>query len=311
MCNRVKSIKGCAFVATCMLCTSLLQGTMLNDVTMKAKGNSNTQIMQVKTIEESIVKSVVVRDKDNKVITSLAKVYPSVQMEISEDQVGIKTAEVALEFSEERIIELAKDTSEQQPLKIHIECPTDLIKEYINNNDIDHVAITIQIPDSIMKKRNIQLEEIMFRKDIITTLIKSEKSITVRIIGDDKTERYVWFIDGKQQDKQALKITDLNLMLRVRAATDIESNIIEQLRGESNEKKEYLIIEFSQLGDLAVQAKINVSLDNAAIVKYGDRMRCLTNDLKNLTEKVYEVDVNGQISMQISEGKIYIFEIIH
>lgn len=307
----MKSIKGCVFVATCMLCTSLLQGAMLNDVTMKAKGNTNTQIMQVKTIEEPIVKSIVVRDKDNKVIISLANVYPSVHMEISEDQVGIKTAEVALEFSEERIIELAKDTSEQQSLKVHIECPTDLIREYIKDDDIDHVAITIQIPDSIMQKRNIQLDEIMLKKDIITTLIKSEESITIRIIGDDKIERYVWFIDGKQQDKQALNITDLNLMLRVRAATDIESNIIEQLRDERNGKKEYLIVEFSQLYNLAVQAKINISLDNVAIVKHGDQMRCLSSDLKDHTEKVYEVGINGQISLQISEGKVYIFEIIH
>ena len=307
----MKSIKGCVFVATCMLCTSLLQGAILNDVTMKAKGNANTQIMQVKTMEEPIVKSIVVRDKDNKVIISLAKVYPSVHMEISEDQVGIKTAEVALEFSEERIIELAQETSEQQPLKVHIECPTDLIREYIKNHDINHVAITIQIPDSIMQKRNIQLDEIMLKKDIITTLIKSEESITIRIIGDDKIERYVWFIDGKQQDKQALNITDLNLMLRVRAATDIESKIIEQLRDKRNGKREYLIVEFSQLYDLAVQAKINVSLDNVAIVKHGDQMRCLSSDLKDHTENVYEVDINGQISLQISEGKVYILEIIH
>lgn len=307
----MKNIKGCVFVATCMLCTSLLQGAMLNDVTMKAKGNANTQIMQVKTIEESIVKSIVVRDKDNKVITSLAKVYPSVHMEISEDHVGIKTAKVELEFSEESIIELAEDTSEQQPLKVHIECPTDLIKEYIKDDNINHVAITIQIPDSINKKGNIQLEEIMLRKDIITTLIKSEKSITIRIIGDDKIERYAWYIDGEQQAKQALNVTDLNLMLRVRTATDIESKIIEQLRDERNGKKEYLLIEFSQLDELAVQAKINVSLDYATIVNYGDKMKCLSSDLKGHTKKVYEVDVNGQISLHISEGKVYLFEIIH
>lgn len=307
----MKSIKSCVFVATCMLCTSFLQGTMLNDVTMKAKGNVNTQIMQVQTMEKAIVKSIVVRDKDNKVITSLAKVYPSVHMEVSEDQVGIKTAEATLEFSDERIIELAQETSEQQPLKVHIECPTDVIKEYIKDDDINHVAITIQIPDSIMKKRDIELEEIMLRQDIITTLIKSEKSITIRIIGDNKIERYVWFIDGKQQDKQAMNVTDLNLMLRVRTATVIESNIIEQLRNDTNGKKEYLIIEFSQLNDLAVQARINISLDYVAIVKCGDQIRCLSSDLKDYTEKVYEVDVNGQVSMYISEGKAYIFEILH
>ena len=308
ICNRVKSIKGCVFVATCMLCTSLLQRTMWNDVTMKAKGNDNTQIMQVKMMEESIVKPVIVRDKDNKVITSLVKVYPSVHMETSEDQVGIKTAEVTLEFSDERIIELARETSVQQPLKVHIECPTDVIKEYIKNDDINQVEITIQIPDSIMKNRNIQLDEIMLRQAVITTLIKSEKSITIRIIGDDKIERYAWFIDGNQQDKRELKVTDLNLMLRVRAATDIESNIIEQLRNETKEKKEYLIIEFAQLGDLMVHAKINVSLDYAAMVEYGDQVRCLSSNLKDYTDKV---DVNGQISLYISEGKTYIFETTH
>lgn len=306
--NRVKSIKGCVFVATCMLCTSLLQGTMLNDVTMKAKGNNNTQIMQVKMMEESVVKPIIVRDKDNKVITSLAKVYPSVHMETSEDQVGIKTAEVTLELSDERIIELARETSGRQPLKVHIECATDVIIECIKKNDINHVEVTIQIPDSIMKNRNIQLEDIMLRQDVITTLIRSEKTITIRIIGDDKIERYAWFIDGNQHVKQTLKVTDLNLMLRIREATDIESNIIEQLRNEKKEKKEYLIIEFSQLDDLMVKAKINVSLDYVAMVEYGDQVRCLSSNLKDYTDKV---DVNGQISFYISEGKVFILEITH
>lgn len=308
ICNRVKSIKSCVLVATCMLCTSLLQGTKLNDVTMKAKRNDNTQIMQVKMMEESIVKPITVRDKDNMVITSLAKVYPSVHMETSEDQVGIKTADVTLEFPDERIIELARETSEQQSLKVHIECPTDVIKECIKNNDINHVEITIQIPSSIMKNRNIRLEEIMLRQEVITTLIKNEKSITIRIIGDDKIERYVWFIDGNQQDKQALKVTDLNLLLRVRATTDIESNIIEQLCNETKEKEEYLIIEFSQIEDFMIKAKINVSVDYAVMVEYGDQVRCLTSNLKDYTDKI---DVNGQISLEISEGKAYVFEIIH
>lgn len=309
ICNRVKSIKGCAVIVTCMLCTSILHCVMFGDVTMKAKVNYNTQIINIKTMEESVVKSIEIRDKDNKVITSIAKIYPRVHMEVSEDQVGIKTAEVMLDFSEERIIELAEKTSEQQPLKVHIECPTDVIKGYIKTNEINHVLITIQIPDSIMKKENMQLEEIMLRQDVIETLIKNGKSITIRIIGNDKIERYAWFIDGKQQDKQAI-VTDLNLMLRVRAATEIEGSIIEQLCGETNRKKEFLIINFEQSGVLPVQAMIRATLDYIAIVEHGDQIKHLTSNLKDGMDKLYEVDVNGQISLQISEGKVYVFEII-
>lgn len=311
ICNRVKSIKGCVVVATCMLCASLLHGSMFKNDTMKAKGNVNAQIMQVNTVEGSKVKSVVVRDKGNKVITSIAKVYPSVHMEIREDQVGIKTAEVMLEFSEERIIELSKETSEQQPLKIHIECPTAAIKEYIETSEINQVDITIHIPDSIVKKSNIQLEEIMLRQEAIATLIKSEKSITIRIIGNDKIVRYAWLLDGKQQGKQVRKATDLNIMLRVRAATEIESSIIEHFFNETNRNKEYLIIEFLQEGVFTVQAKVSVALDYAVIVDSGDRLKPLPSNLKHNRNTAYEVDVNGQVSLNIAEGDVYLFEIIH
>lgn len=311
ICNRVKRIKGCVVVATCMLGASLLHGSMFKEVTMKAKENGNAQIMQVNTGEGSKVKSVVVRDKGNRVITLLAKVYPGVHMEISEDQVGIKTAEVMLEFSEERIIELSQETSEQQPLKIHIECPTDAIKEYIETSEINQVDITIHIPDSIMKKSNIQLEEIMLRQEAIATLIKSEKSITIRIVGNDKIVRYAWFLDGKQKGKQVRKVTDLNLMLRVRAATEIESNIIEQFFNETNTNKEYLIIEFLQEGVFTVQAKVSVALDYTVIVDSGDRLKPIPSNLKHNRSTAYEVDVNGQVSLNIAEGDVYIFEIIH
>lgn len=309
--NRVKGIKGCAVVAACILCTSILYGVMFDDVTMKANVNAKTQVMQVKTMEKSIVKTVYVRDEDNNVITSIAKVYPSIHMEISEDQVGIKTAEVLLELSEERILEVAKETLEQKPLKVHIECPTDIIKEYIKNTEINHVTITIHIPDAIMKKRNILLDEIMLRQGVLDTLIKSGKSITIRMIGDDKIERYAWFIDGNQQDMQASKATDLNLMIRVRTANEIESKIIEQLCGENNGKKEYLLIEFLQSDVLPVQAKINITLDYIAFVKQGDRMKQLANNLNEYMDKYFNVDVNGQISLHVTNGMIYIFEIIH
>ena len=232
-------------------------------------------------------------------------------MEISEDQVGIKTAEVMLEFSEERIIELSQETSKQQPLKIHIECPTDAIKEYIETSEINQVEITIHIPDSIMKKSNIQIEEIMLRQEAIATLIKSEKSITIRIVGNDKIVRYAWFLDGKQQGKQVRKVTDLNLMLRVRAATEIESNIIEQFFNETNTNKEYLIIEFLQEGVFTVQAKVSVALDYTVIVDSGDRLKPIPSNLKHNRSTAYEVDVNGQVSLNIAEGDVYIFEIIH
>lgn len=310
ICNRVKRIKGCVVVATCMLCASLLHGSMFKNVTMKAKEYVNAQIMQVNTVEESKVKSVVVRDKGNKVITSIAKVYPSVHMEISEDQVGIKTAEVMLEFSEERIMELSQETSEQQPLKIHIECPTAAIKEYIQTSEINQVNITIHIPDSIMKKSNIQLEEIMLRQDAIATLIKSEKSITIRIVGNDKIVRYAWSLDGKQQGNQERKVTDLNLMLRVRTATEIESSIIEQFFNEAR-NKEYLIIEFLQKGVFTVQAKVSIALDYVVIVDRGDRLKPLPSNLKHNRNTAYRVDVNGRISLNIAEGDVYFFEIIH
>lgn len=310
ICNRVKRIKGCVAVATCMLCASLLHGSMFKNVTMKAKGYVNAQIMQVNTVEESNVKSVVVRDKGNKVITSIAKVYPSVHMEISEDQVGIKTAEVMLEFSEERIMELSQETSEQQPLKIHIECPTAAIKEYIQTSEINQVDITIHIPDSIMKKSNIQLEEIMLRQEAIATLIKSEKSITIRIVGNDKIVRYAWSLDGKQQGNQERKVTDLNLMLRVRTATEIESSIIEQFFNEAR-NKEYLIIEFLQKGVFTVQAKVSIALDYVVIVDRGDRLKPLPSNLKHNRNTAYRVDVNGRISLNIAEGDVYFFEIIH
>lgn len=307
----MKRIKGCIVVATCMLGASLLHVSMFKEVTMKAKENGNAQIMQVNTVEGSKVKSVVVRDKGNKVITSIAKVYPSVHMEISEDQVGIKTAEVMLEFSEERLIELSQETSEQQPLKIHIECPTAAIKEYLETSETNQVDITIHIPESIMKKSNIRLEEIMLRQEAITTLIKSKKSITIRIVGDDKIVRYTWFLDGRQQGNQERKVTDLNLMLRVRAATEIESNIIEQLCNEANRNKEYLIIEFLQEGVFTVQAKVSVALDYAVIVDSGDRLKPLPRNLKHNRNTAYKVDVNGQISLNIAEGDVYFFEIIH
>ena len=310
ICNRVKRIKGCVVVATCMLCASLLHGSMFKNVTMKAKEYVNAQIMQVNTVEESKVKSVVVRDKGNKVITSIAKVYPSVHMEISEDQVGIKTAEVMLEFSEERIMELSQETSEQQPLKIHIECPTAAIKEYIQTSEINQVNITIHIPDSIMKKSNIQLEEIMLRQDAIATLLKSEKSITIRIVGNDKIVRYAWSLDGKQQGNQERKVTDLNLMLRVRTATEIESSIIEQFFNEAR-NKEYLIIEFLQKGVFTVQAKVSIALDYVVIVDRGDRLKPLPSNLKHNRNTAYRVDVNGRISLNIAEGDVYFFEIIH
>lgn len=310
ICNRVKRIKGCVAVATCMLCASLLHGSMFKNVTMKAKGYVNAQIMQVNTVEKSNVKSVVVRDKGNKVITSIAKVYPSVHMEISEDQVGIKTAEVMLEFSEERIMELSQETSEQQPLKIHIECPTAAIKEYIQTSEINQVDIIIHIPDSIMKKSNIQLEEIMLRQEAIATLIKSEKSITIRIVGNDKIVRYAWSLDGKQQGNQERKVTDLNLMLRVRTATEIESSIIEQFFNEAR-NKEYLIIEFLQKGVFTVQAKVSVALDYVVIVDRGDRLKPLPSNLKHNRNTAYRVDVNGRISLNIAEGDVYFFEIIH
>lgn len=310
ICNRVKRIKGCVVVATCMLCASLLHGSMFKNVTMKAKEYVNAQIMQVNTVEESKVKSVVVRDKGNKVITSIAKVYPSVHMEISEDQVGIKTAEVMLEFSEERIMELSQETSEQQPLKIHIECPTAAIKEYIQTSEINQVDITIHIPDSIMKKSNIQLEEIMLRQEAIATLIKSEKSITIRIVGNDKIVRYAWSLDGKQQGNQERKVTDLNLMLRVRTATEIESSIIEQFFNEAR-NKEYLIIEFLQKGVFTVQAKVSVALDYVVIVDRGDRLKPIPSNLKHNRNTAYRVDVNGRISLNIAEGDVYFFEIIH
>ncbi len=310
ICNRVKRIKGCVVVATCMLCASLLHGSMFKNVTMKAKEYVNAQIMQVNTVEESKVKSVVVRDKGNKVITSIAKVYPSVHMEISEDQVGIKTAEVMLEFSEERIMELSQETSEQQPLKIHIECPTAAIKEYIQTSEINQVDIIIHIPDSIMKKSNIQLEEIMLRQEAIATLIKSEKSITIRIVGNDKIVRYAWSLDGKQQGNQERKVTDLNLMLRVRTATEIESRIIEQFFNEAR-NKEYLIIEFLQKGVFTVQAKVSVALDYVVIVDRGDRLKPLPSNLKHNRNTAYRVDVNGRISLNIAEGDVYFFEIIH
>lgn len=310
ICNRVKRIKGCVIVATCMLCASLLHGSMFKNVTMKAKEYVNAQIMQVNTVEESKVKSVVVRDKGNKVITSIAKVYPSVHMEISEDQVGIKTAEVMLEFSEERIMELSQETSEQQPLKIHIECPTVAIKEYIQTSEINQVNITIHIPDSIMKKSNIQLEEIMLRQDAIATLIKSEKSITIRIVGNDKIVRYAWSLVGKQQGNQERKVTDLNLMLRVRTATEIESSIIEQFFNEAR-NKEYLIIEFLQKGVFTVQAKVSIALDYVVIVDRGDRLKPLPSNLKHNRNTAYRVDVNGRISLNIAEGDVYFFEIIH
>lgn len=310
ICNRVKRIKGCVVVATCMLCASLLHGSMFKNVTMKAKEYVNAQIMQVNTVEESKVKSVVVRDKGNKVITSIAKVYPSVHMEISEDQVGIKTAEVMLEFSEERIMELSQETSEQQPLKIHIECPTAAIKEYIQTSEINQVNITIHIPDSIMKKSNIQLEEIMLRQDAIAILIKSEKSITIRIVGNDKIVRYAWSLDGKQQGNQERKVTDLNLMLRVRTATEIESSIIEQFFNEAR-NKEYLIIEFLQKGVFTVQAKVSIALDYVVIVDRGDRLKPLPSNLKHNRNTAYRVDVNGRIYLNIAEGDVYFFEIIH
>lgn len=310
ICNRVKRIKGCVVVATCMLCASLLHGSMFKNVTMKAKEHVNAQIMQVNTVEESKVKSVVVRDKGNKVITSIAKVYPSVHMEISEDQVGIKTAEVMLEFSEERIMELSQETSEQQPLKIHIECPTAAIKEYIQTSEINQVDIIIHIPDSIMKKSNIQLEEIMLRQEAIATLIKSEKSITIRIVGNDKIVRYAWSLDGKQQGNQERKVTDLNLMLRVRTATEIESSIIEQFFNEAR-NKEYLIIEFLQKGVFTVQAKVSVALDYVVIVDRGDRLKPLPSNLKHNRNTAYRVDVNGRISLNIAEGDVYFFEIIY
>ncbi|SHM27160.1 hypothetical protein SAMN02746066_01336 [Anaerosporobacter mobilis DSM 15930] len=306
----MKRIKGCVIVATCMLCASLLHGSMFKNVTMKAKEYVNAQIMQVNTVEESKVKSVVVRDKGNKVITSIAKVYPSVHMEISEDQVGIKTAEVMLEFSEERIMELSQETSEQQPLKIHIECPTAAIKEYIQTSEINQVNITIHIPDSIMKKSNIQLEEIMLRQDAIATLIKSEKSITIRIVGNDKIVRYAWSLVGKQQGNQERKVTDLNLMLRVRTATEIESSIIEQFFNEAR-NKEYLIIEFLQKGVFTVQAKVSIALDYVVIVDRGDRLKPLPSNLKHNRNTAYRVDVNGRISLNIAEGDVYFFEIIH
>lgn len=310
ICNRVKRIKGCVAVATCMLCASLLHGSMFKNVTMKAKGYVNAQIMQVNTVEKSNVKSVVVRDKGNKVITSIAKVYPSVHMEISEDQVGIKTAEVMLEFSEERIMELSQETSEQQPLKIHIECPTAAIKEYIQTSEINQVDITIHIPDFIMKKSNIQLEEIMLRQEAIATLIKSEKSITIRIVGNDKIVRYAWSLDGKQQGNQERKVTDLNLMLRVRTATEIESSIIEQFFNEAR-NKEYLIIEFLQKGVFTVQAKVSIALDYVVIVDRGDRLKPLPSNLKHNRNTAYRVDVNGRIYLNIAEGDVYFFEIIH
>lgn len=310
ICIRVKRIKGCVAVATCMLCASLLHGSMFKNVTMKAKGYVNAQIMQVNTVEKSNVKSVVVRDKGNKVITSIAKVYPSVHMKISEDQVGIKTAEVMLEFSEERIMELSQETSEQQPLKIHIECPTAAIKEYIQTSEINQVNITIHIPDSIMKKSNIQLEEIMLRQDAIATLIKSEKSITIRIVGNDKIVRYAWSLDGKQQGNQERKVTDLNLMLRVRTATEIESSIIEQFFNEAR-NKEYLIIEFLQKGVFTVQAKVSIALDYVVIVDRGDRLKPLPSNLKHNRNTAYRVDVNGRIYLNIAEGDVYFFEIIH
>ena len=307
----MKRRKGCIVVATCMLGASLLHGSMFKEVKMKAKENGNAQIMQVNTVEGSKVKSVVVRDKGNKVITSIAKVYPSVHMEISEDQVGIKTAEVMLEFSEERLIELSQETSEQQPLKIHIECPTAAIKEYLEISETNQVDITIHIPESIMKKSNIRLEEIMLRQEAITTLIKSKKSITIRIVGDDKIVRYTWFLDGRQQGNQERKVTDLNLMLRVRAATEIESNIIEQFFNEANRNKEYLIIEFLQEGVFTVQAKVSIALDYAVTVDSGDRLKPLPRNLKHNRNTAYKVDVNGQISLNIAEGDVYFFEIIH
>lgn len=247
-------------------------------------------------------------DKDGAVQSATASlnISKSDKVTTSKDK---KTSYITIEIPTEGLLSIVNkfgEMSKEAVLEVEVTLPEkDIIKQLNNSPKGESVQTTIVIPSKLSNHNNIQFANIVIPESVIETAKLKNKDLIIKV-QDEKGRAYKWTFDSKDLQKSKGKTGSINLALEVNKTENKED--IQKLIDTDTKNKSGKVISFLHAGELPVNAKVKLHIENESKTKtvYVYRYNKKTNKLEELNQNKYIVDRKGYMTLELKDASDYV-----
>lgn len=281
---------------------TVASGTALPQITVKvAEKPSNkssntasaaeTKKEQTETKVDTLTNAAVVTTKADSVTTngdttSIETVVPSVTVDNTNTSTNGST------------VDTAKKTA------IAINVPTQAIKEQLTAKK--DVELTVTVPSDVARDANANVAvNINANKEILQAAKENLSDVTIKI-KDAGTQQlaYSWTFKGEDLAKSTVPVTDVNIAMSVHLTTEIPKV------NATTPNKTGMVLSFDHSGALPSVASVTISAVEKGF-KPGQSLyfyyyNPVTQQIEPLSGEAYTVDVQGNVTVQISHCSDYV-----
>lgn len=215
----------------------------------------------------------------------------------------VKIAKVELDALENQAKKL--DTS----VNVVISAVSKGILEYLGEKEIQKAEITVMIPKGIVSNKNLSLDEIRVEKELIQTIIASEKEVEISIVDEEGKTQFAWNLNGKVLKENKEKARGLNLNIEAKSSSKIAS--INKVLKQDAKNKEGMVLSFGEETNLLSGTTIRINVASYDKWKAGDKVYIYhynnkTKKLDCIPKTAYKVAEDGCITIKPKYGSDYV-----
>lgn len=194
------------------------------------------------------------------------------------------------------------------PMDIAVTVPEETIVNELQKAEVNAVNINIVIPKSVSDNHAVGVIGVTIKKEVVESARQFSKSLEVTVREEAGAVEAVWSLDGQTMRNVMGQATDLNLGVHIApvqsndpVAVTVKPPVMEG--GHDNG----LVLAITASGTLLTSAKLTVPATNQTDFIAGSNVilyqfNPVEGILSRVSENVYTVDINGNITIDIPAG---------
>jgi len=186
--------------------------------------------------------------------------------------------------------------------------PSEGIAEKLNSQELEHVNISVQLPDKILDNNDQgQQTDLILQAGILGIVKGKGGSISISVKDEKDKERYSWTFDMQNQETSSNSMTDVNLSIGIRSLSQLD-----QENESLADNNTGIILSFAHEGLLPTQATVRIYVADQKGVTPGSHIYLYHyNDTTGKLETLpysndYVVDEDGYVTVQIVHCSDYV-----
>lgn len=204
---------------------------------------------------------------------------------------------------------LAAGATAASPMDILVAVPQDTVRSELQKADVSAVRMEVIIPKSVENNPAVGTVGVTVEKETVDAARQTGKTVTVTVGDDTMAVKAVWSLDGQSMRNAAGQSTDLNLGIHtapVQSSDPIAEPVKPTVTAVGQENG--LVISLTADGTLLSSAKLTVPATNQTAITACStvalyRFDQTTGALRAVSEGIYPVDANGNVTIDIPAGK--------